>query len=245
MQSATLVHWLRQLTEPDTEKIKQATKQLQNLSFNNDFLLQLFHILRSEQNEQLRISASVLLRRKLSKSSSTIPKDVHETLKKLLLEQVQIETNQRIQKSLFELIGTIAKQDLQQEVIEKKTKKAKKQPKNEVAGWKEYLHLCGTLVQSTDLKQLELGMYLFATLATYCAEFILQHWPHTFNLITSMLKTRPSPIVCEQSLIILTNLVKVVQQKQYVQTISDLVPIANDAIQYLFANLKVMTIKTD
>ena len=60
-----------------------------------------------------------------------------------------------------------------------------------------------------------------------------------------MLKTRPSPIVCEQSLIILTNLVKVVQQKQYVQTISDLVPIANDAIQYLFANLKVMTIKTD
>lgn len=239
MQSATLVHWLNQLIEPDTEKVKQATKQLQNLSLTNDFLLQLFHILRSEQNEQIRISASVLLHRKLSKSSSTIPKDVHESLKHLLLEQVQIESNQRIRKSLFELIGTIAKQDLQQELIEKKTKKNKKHNKLETTGWKEYLQLCGTLVQSTDLKQLELGMQLFATLASYCAKFILEHWPHTFNLITTMLKTRPSTVVCEQGLIILTNLVKVVHQKQYVQTIVDLVPIANDAIQYLFVNLKV------
>ena len=239
MQSAALIHWLNQLTEPDTEKVKQATKQLQNLSLTNDFLLQLFHILRSEQNEQLRISASVLLRRKISKSSSTIPKDVHETLKHLLLEQVQIENNQRIRKSLFELIGTIAKQDLQHEVAEKKSKKTKKQNKAETTGWKEYLHLCGTLVQSTDLKQLELGMCLFGTLASYCAKFILEHWPHTFNLITTMLKTRPSAVVCEQALIILTNLVKVVHQKQYMQTIADLVPIANEAIQYLFVNLKV------
>lgn len=239
MQSAALIHWLNQLTEPDTEKVKQATKQLQNLSLTNDFLLQLFHILRSEQNEQLRISASVLLRRKMSKSSSTIPKDVHESLKHLLLEQVQIESNQRIRKSLFELIGTIAKQDLQHEVIEKKNKKNKKQNKTEITGWKEYLHLCGTLVQSTDLKQLELGMCLFGTLASYCAKFILEHWPHTFNLITTMLKTRPSPVVCEQALIISTNLVKVVHQKQYIQIIADLVPIANEAIQYLFVNLKV------
>jgi hypothetical protein len=55
-----------------------------------------------------------------------------------------------------------------------------------------------------------------------------------------MLKTRPSTIVCEQALIILTNLVKVVQQRQYVQTIVDLVPVANEAIQYLFVNLKVI-----
>jgi hypothetical protein len=240
MQSATLIHWLGQLTEPDTEKVKQATKQLQNLSLTNDFLLQLFHILRSEQNDQIRTLASVLLRRKLSKSSTTISKDVHETLKHLLLEQIQIETNQRIRKSLFELIGTIAKQDLQHEIIEKKKKSSKKQNKNEITGWKEYLHLCGTLVQSTDLKQLELGMYLFATLATYCARFVLEHWPHTFNLVSTMLKTRPSTIVCEQALIILTNLVKVFQQKQYVQTIVDLVPIANEAMQYLFVNLKVI-----
>jgi hypothetical protein len=239
MQSATLVHWLNQLTEPDTGKVKQATKQLQNLSLTNDFLLQLFQILRSEQNEQIRILASVLLRRKISKSSSLIPKDVHETLKHLLLEQIQIETNQRIRKSLFELIGTIAKKDLQNEIIEKK-KKSKKQNQNETkTGWKEFLHLCGTLVQSTDLKQLELGMFLFATLSNYCGQFVLQHWPHTFNLITTMLKTRPSIIVCEQALITLTNLVKVLQQKQYLQTIVDIVPIANEAIQYLFVNLKV------
>lgn len=240
MQPTALIHWLNQLIEPDTEKVKQATKQLQNLSLTNDFLLQLFHVLRSEQNDQIRILASVLLRRKLSKSSSTIPKDVHETLKHLLLEQIQIETNQRIKKSLFELIGTIAKQDLQHEIIGKKSKKSKKQHKNETTGWKEYLHLCGTLVQSTDLKQLELGMSLFATLATYCGRFILEHWPHTFNLITTMLKTRPSTIVCEQALIILTNLVKVLHQKQYMQTIVDLIPITNEAIQYLFVNLKVI-----
>ncbi|CAF4413281.1 unnamed protein product, partial [Rotaria sp. Silwood2] len=236
MESSLLIHWLNQLTEPDTEKVKQATKQLQSLSLTNDFLLQLFHIFRSEQNEQIRILASVLLRRKLSKSSSTISKDVHETLKHLLLEQIQIETSQRIRKSLFELIGTIAKQDLQHEIIEKK-KKSKKQHKIETTGWKEYLHLCGTLVQSTDLKKLELGMYLFATLSTYCGRFVLEHWPHTFNLISTMLKTRPSTIVCEQALIILTNLVKVFHQKQYVQTIVDLVPIANEAIQYLFVNI--------
>ncbi|CAF1179561.1 unnamed protein product [Rotaria sordida] len=238
MESSIVVHWLKQLTEPDTEKVKQATKQLQSLSLTNDFLLQLFHILRSEQNEQIRILASVLLRRKLSKSSTTISKDIHETLKHLLLEQIQIETNQRIRKSLFELIGTIAKQDLQHEINEKIKKKLKKQHKIEITGWKEYLHLCGTLVQSTDLKQLELGMYLFATLATYCGRFVLEHWPHTFNLISTMLKTRPSIIVCEQALIILTNLVKVLQQKQYVQTIVDLIPIANETIQYLFVNLK-------
>ncbi|CAF3940802.1 unnamed protein product [Adineta steineri] len=239
MQSTTLIHWLSQLTEPDTEKVKQATKQLQNLSLTNDFLLQLFHVLRSEQNDQIRILASVLLRRKITKSSATIPKDIHETLKHLLLEQIQIESNQRIRKSLFELIGTIAKQDLQHEVVEKKKKSSKKQNKNEVTGgWKEYLHLCGTLVQSTDLKQLELGMQLFATLATYCGKFVLEHWPHTFNLITTMLKTRPSTVVCEQALIILTSLVKVLEQKQYVQTIADLVPLANETIQHLFVNLK-------
>ncbi|CAF0845274.1 unnamed protein product [Adineta ricciae] len=238
MQSAALIHWLNQLTEPDTEKVKQATKQLQNLSLTNDFLLQLFQILRSEQNDQIRILASVLLRRKISKSSATIPRDVHETLKHHLLEQIQVETNQRIRKSLFELIGTIAKEDLQNEVVEKKKKTAKKSNKKETTGWKEYLHLCGTLVQSTDLKQLELGMCLFATLATYCGKFVLEHWPHTFNLITTMLKTRPSTVVCEQALIILTNLVKVMTQKQYVQTIADLVPVANETIQYLFVNLK-------
>jgi hypothetical protein len=122
--------------------------------------------------------------------------------------------------------------------LKKKTKKTKKQNHNEITGWKEYLHLCGTLVQSTDLKQLELGMYLFTTLSTYCSRFILEHWPHTFNLITTMLKTRPSIIVCEQALIILTNLVRVLQQKQYAQTIIDIVPIANEAIQYLFVNVK-------
>lgn len=238
MQSATLVHWLTQLTEPDTGKVKQATKQLQSLSLTNDFLLQLFHILRSEQNEQIRILASVLLRRKLSKSSTTIARDVHETLKQHLLEQIQLETNQRIRKSLFELIGTIAKQDLQHEVVEKK-KKAKKAAKDESAGWKEYLHLCGTLVQATDLKQLELGMCLFATLAKYCPRFVVEHWPHTFTLVSSMLKTKPSVLVCEQALIILTNLVKEVHQKHFVQIITDLVPVANEAIQYLFVNLKV------
>ncbi|CAF5025692.1 unnamed protein product, partial [Rotaria sp. Silwood1] len=237
MESSQLIHWLKQLTEPDTEKVKQATKQLQNLSLTNDFLLQLFHILHSEQNEQIRILASVLLRRKLLKSSSIISKNIHETLKHLLLEQIQIEKNQRIRKSLFELIGTIAKQDLQHEIIDKTKKKSKKKSNIETTGWKEYLHLCGTLVQSTDIKQLELGMYLFATLAIYCGRFVLEHWPHTFNLITTMLKTRPSIIVCEQALIILTNLVKVLQQKHYVQTIVDIVPIANETIQYLFINL--------
>ena len=237
MQSATVVHWLSQLTEPDTEKVKQATKQLQSLSLTSDFLLQLFHVLRSEQNEQMRILASVLLRRKLAKSSSTIPKDVHETLKHLLLEQIQVETNQRIRKSLFELIGTIAQQDLQHETVEKK-KKGKKGKKPETAGWKEYLHLCGTLAQSTDLKQLELGMCLFATLATYCGRFVIEHWPHTFTLVSTMLKTRPSVLVCEQALIILTNLVKELHQKHFAQTIVDLVPVANEAMQYLFVNLK-------
>jgi hypothetical protein len=119
-------------------------------------------------------------------------------------------------------------------------KKSKKQNKVETTGWKEYLHLCGTLVQSTDLKQLELGMCLFATLATYCSRFVLEHWPHTFNLISTMLKTRPSIVVCEQALIILTNLVKEVHQKQYLQTVTDLVPVANETIQHLFVNLKVL-----
>ena len=239
MQSATVVHWLSQLTEPDTEKVKQATKQLQSLSLTSDFLLQLFHVLRSEQNEQIRILASVLLRRKLAKSPATIDKDVHETLKHLLLEQIQVETHQRIRKSLFELIGTIAQQDLQHETVDKtKKKKGKKSKKPDTAGWKEYLHLCGTLAQSTDLKQLELGMCLFATLATYCAKFVLEHWPHTFTLVSTMLKTRPSVLVCEQALIILTNLVKELHQKHFAQTIADLVPVANEAMQYLFVNLK-------
>jgi hypothetical protein len=241
MQSATLIHWLSQLTEPDTSKVKQATKQLQNLSLTNDFLLQLFQILRSEQNEQIRILASVLLRRKLTKSAATISRDVQEALKHHLLEQIQVECNQRIRKSLFELIGTIAKQDLQHEP---KSGKKKASKKIEKIGWKEYLHLCGTLVQSTDLKQLELGMYLFATLATYCARFVLEHWPHTFTLISSMLKTRPSIVVCEQALIVLTNLVKELHQKHYVQTIVNIIPMTNEAIQYLFVNLKVRHILT-
>lgn len=238
-QPNNLIHWLTQLTEPDTEKVKQATKQLQNLSLTKDFLLQLFHILRIEQNEQLRISASVLLRRKISKSSSTIARDVHETLKHALLEQIQVENNARIQKSLLELIGTIAKQDLQHEIIDKKKKKSKKSNKQETSGWKEFLHLCGTLVQSSDLKQLELGIALFSTLATYCARFVLEHWPHTFTLISSMLKSRPSVHVCEHTLIILTHLVRELHQKQFVQTVTDLIPVANDTIQYLFANVKV------
>lgn len=237
MQPASLVHWLSQLTEPDTEKVKQATKQLQSLSLNNDFLLQLFHILRSEQNEQIRILASVLLRRKLSKSFSTIPRDVHERLKHHLLEHIQIETNQRIFKSLLDVIGTIAKQDLQHEMVEKK-KKSKKTVKTDGVGWKEYLHLCGTLVQATDLKQMELGMSLFSTLAKYCARFILQHWPHTFTLISTMLKARVSTHVCEQALIILTHLTRELHQKQYASTIADLVPVATEAIQYLFGQLK-------
>ena len=50
----------------------------------------------------------------------------------------------------------------------------------------------------------------------------------------------PGFFICEQALIILTNLVKVLQQKQYIQIIVDLIPIANEAIQFLFVNLKVI-----
>ena len=81
-------------------------------------------------------------------------------------------------------------------------------------------------------------MALFATLAKYCARFVLEHWPHTFTLISTMLKARVSTNVCEQALVILTQLTREVHQKHYAQTIADLVPVATQAIQHLFGQLK-------
>ncbi|CAF1035364.1 unnamed protein product, partial [Didymodactylos carnosus] len=228
-QQQRLNSLLEQLTLPDTDKIKHATKELQSLSLTNEFLLNLFHILRSEHNEQIRILASTLLRRKLKSSLSTVSLEIRQTLKQLLLEHVQHEQNERIKKSLFELIGTIAEEDLNVKKKKKHTQTSK---------WDELLQLAGTLVQSSDIKQVELGLCLFATLALFCGEFLCQHWPGVFNLVTNMLKNRSSTVICEQSLIILTNLVKHLHQKQHVQTVIDLVPVATDTIQYLFTTLK-------
>ena len=104
----------------------------------------------------------------------------------------------------FELIGTIAKTrsatrrggEEEEEVEEIEQSRNHRLERVSASLWH--------LVQSSDLKQLELGMCLFATLASYCSRFVLEHLAHTFTLISSMLKTRPSVLVCEQALIILS-----------------------------------------
>ncbi|XP_029517000.1 importin-4 [Oncorhynchus nerka] len=109
--SGELEHILLQLTQPDNAIIQQATAQLK-LAFKDPAIIPaLCAVMTGSQNPQIRQSAAVMLRMRVKKHWKKISLDHRESLKAVVLQAFQQETEHTVRHSLSQLSAVMVKHE--------------------------------------------------------------------------------------------------------------------------------------
>ncbi|KAG7455466.1 hypothetical protein MATL_G00257020 [Megalops atlanticus] len=102
---------LSQLTQPDNAIIQQATAQMK-LAFKDPAVIPaLCAVMTSSQNPQVRQSAAVMLRMRVMKHWKKISPDHRESLKAVVLQAFQQETEHMVRHSLSQLSAVLVKHE--------------------------------------------------------------------------------------------------------------------------------------
>ncbi|KAI1902156.1 hypothetical protein AGOR_G00041800 [Albula goreensis] len=102
---------LSQLTQPDNAVIQQATAQLK-LAFKDPAVIPaLCAVMTGSQNPQIRQSAAVMLRMRVVKHWKKISPDHRESLKAVVLQAFQQETEHTVRHSLSQLSAVMVKHE--------------------------------------------------------------------------------------------------------------------------------------
>ncbi|XP_036374883.1 importin-4-like [Megalops cyprinoides] len=102
---------LSQLTQPDNAVIQQATAQMK-LAFKDPAVIPaLCAVMTSSQNPQVRQSAAVMLRMRVMKHWKKISPDHRESLKAVVLQAFQQETEHTVRHSLSQLSAVLVKHE--------------------------------------------------------------------------------------------------------------------------------------
>ncbi|XP_041717455.1 importin-4 isoform X2 [Coregonus clupeaformis] len=109
--SGELEQILLQLTQPDNAVIQQATAQLK-LAFKDPAIIPaLCAVMTGSQNSQIRQSAAVMLRMRVKKHWKKISPDHRESLKAVVLQAFQQETEHAVRHSLSQLSAVMVKHE--------------------------------------------------------------------------------------------------------------------------------------
>uniref|UniRef100_A0A8C7KQA6 Importin 4 n=1 Tax=Oncorhynchus kisutch TaxID=8019 RepID=A0A8C7KQA6_ONCKI len=109
--SGELEQILLQLTQPDNAIIQQATAQLK-LAFKDPAIIPaLCAVMTGSQNPQIRQSAAVMLRMRVKKHWKKISLDHRESLKAVVLQAFQQETEHTVRHSLSQLSAVMVKHE--------------------------------------------------------------------------------------------------------------------------------------
>ncbi|KAI7184572.1 hypothetical protein KC352_g22726, partial [Hortaea werneckii] len=147
MDEQEFVSLLRALLEPDTNKVKQATGQLNKSYYTSpQSVVALIHIITSNQSPELRQLAAVEVRKLVSKHWLNVPQDAKPQLRQQLLQSTIDDTDAKPRHSKARVIAAIAKVDL------------------EDGQWEELPGMLQQAATSQQVRHREVGIYIIFTL---------------------------------------------------------------------------------
>ncbi|XP_056110127.1 importin-4 [Rhinichthys klamathensis goyatoka] len=111
MMSEELERVLVRLTEPDNAVIQQATAELKQAFKDPAIIPALCAVMTGSQNPQVRQSAAVMLRMRVRKHWKKISPDHRESLKAVVLQALQQETEHTVRHSLSQLSAVLVKHE--------------------------------------------------------------------------------------------------------------------------------------
>lgn len=221
MDEQEFVSLLQALLEPDTQKVKAATGQLNKTYYTSpQSLTALIHILTSHQDPVLRQLASIEARKLVAKHWAAVPEDQKPQLRDTLLQSTTNEEQQLARHSKARVVAAIAKFDL------------------EDGQWGELPGMLQQAATSNIARHREVGVYIIYTLLEASPDTFQENMSQMLQLFNKTIQDPESVEVRTNTMLALSELVMVLDTdedieslKSFQNTIPSMVKVLQQAIE--------------
>ncbi|KAI7367977.1 ARM repeat-containing protein, partial [Hortaea werneckii] len=221
MDEQEFVSLLRALLEPDTNKVKQATGQLNKSYYTSpQSVVALIHIIISNQSPELRQLAAVEVRKLVSKHWLNVSQDAKPQLRQQLLQSTIDDTDAKPRHSKARVIAAIAKVDL------------------EDGQWEELPGMLQQAATSQQVRHREVGIYIIFTLLEAMPDIFQENMTQMLTLFNRTVQDPESVEVRINTMLALSELAMVLDTdedmkslKSFQDTIPHMVKILQHCIE--------------
>ena len=221
MDEQEFVSLLQALLQPDTQKVKAATGQLNKTYYSSpQSLPALIHILTSHQDDTLRHLAAVEARKLVSKHWAAVPEAQKPALRDSLIQSTTNEEQQLARHSKARVVAAIAKFDL------------------EDGQWGELPGMLQQAATSNVARHREVGVYIIYTLLEASPDTFQENMTEMLQLFNKTIQDPESVEVRTNTMLALSELVMVLDTdedveslKSFQNTIPSMVKVLQQAIQ--------------
>uniref|UniRef100_A0AAZ3QZG8 Importin N-terminal domain-containing protein n=1 Tax=Oncorhynchus tshawytscha TaxID=74940 RepID=A0AAZ3QZG8_ONCTS len=183
--SGELEQILLQLTQPENAIIQQATAQLK-LAFKDPAIIPaLCAVMTGSQNSQIRQSAAVMLRMRVKKHWKKISPDHRESLKAVVLQAFQQETEHTVRHSLSQLSAVMVKHETPDR-------------------WPALFTLLNQSTKSNNPMDRQVGLLLLSKVVESNPEPFKPHYRQLLQLFGTVLRDLDNPTAMYYSILTLT-----------------------------------------
>ncbi|XP_062377201.1 importin-4 isoform X1 [Sardina pilchardus] len=176
---------LSQLTQPDNAIIQQATVQLKQAFKDPAIIPALCAVMTGSQNPQIRQSAAVMLRMRVKKHWKKISPDHRESLKAVVLQAFQQETEHTVRHSLSQLSAVMVKHETPDR-------------------WPALLTLLNQSTHSTNPQDRQVGLLLLSKVVESNPEPFKPHYRQLLQLFGTVLQDLNNPTALYYCILTLT-----------------------------------------
>lgn len=198
---------LQRLLTPDSNVIKQATKQLLDYFVSDKCINGLIEVLRSSQSIQSRIYAATLLRKK-TKNWKFLKADEQNGVKMQIIEILVKEPEENVRKQIMYLIASVFKHSTKQ----------KQQ-------WPELFKFMQELIVSTSSDQHLAGLFMISILNEESSEEMKPHYKSLLGIFKPILQNMNNAKAVLYVLNSLKNMIPFISSDE-LQELKELIPIA-------------------
>ncbi|XP_057178521.1 importin-4 isoform X2 [Triplophysa rosa] len=185
--SEELERILAQLTQPDNAVIQQATAQLKQAFKDPAIIPALCAVMTGAQDPQIRQSAAVMLRTRVRKHWKKISPDHRESLKAVVLQAFQQETEHAVRQSLSQLSAVLVKHETPDR-------------------WPALLTLINQSTKSNNPQDRQVGLLLLSKVIGSNPEPFKPHYKQLLQLFGTVLQDLNNPIALYYCILTLTSI---------------------------------------
>ncbi|KAK7118200.1 hypothetical protein R3I94_021890 [Phoxinus phoxinus] len=185
--SEELERVLVRLTEPDNAVIQQATAELKQAFKDPAIIPALCAVMTGSQNPQVRQSAAVMLRMRVRKHWKKISPDHRESLKAVVLQALQQETEHTVRHSLSQLSAVLVKHETPDR-------------------WPALLTLLNQSTKSDNPQDRQVGLLLLSKVVGSNPEPFKPHYKELLQLFGTVLQDLNNPTALYYCILTLTSI---------------------------------------
>lgn len=202
MDEQEFVSLLQALQQPDTNKVKTATSQLNNGYYKSpQSVVALIHIITSHPEPSLRQLAAVEARKLVSKHWASVSEEQKPQLRETLLESTTNEEKQLARHSKARVIASIAKVDL------------------EDGQWSELPGILQQAANSQTARHREVGVYIIFTLLETMPDMFQENMGQMLQLFNRTIQDPESIEVRVNTMLALSELAMVLDTEEDTQSL--------------------------